>query len=220
MQFLPRRSAEDVPTVGGASADPVNPPGPSLGSGKAGSGKAPLAAGTAGLKPVVAAKGSGNSAIADADMTPNGPTDRDPLEQEAIHEAVSMITDGNLEMTQYDMPAYFRILSWVNHQPTKLLRSRAKRDVLYTDFQMPKSMRLQIVELELRVMEITAMTDAPKNGETQPIMTEEGHPIYEVHGVEYEKSGQQLLFWSRDRSSQGHAHRKGQHRCQISGVFL
>ena len=85
------------------------------------------------------------------------------------------------------MPAYFQILSWVDHQSTALLRKRAKRDVLYSDFRKtPDSMRLQIVELKLNVRQIVRLHQAPKNGITEPMTTREGQPLYEVRGFTQE----------------------------------
>ena len=105
------------------------------------------------------------SAAPPSELTPTGPTDLDPMEQEDIKTAISAISDGNLEMTALDMPAYFQILSWVDHQPTQLLQKRAKKDVLYNDFRKtPESIRLQIVELKLNVRQIVRLTKPPKDG--------------------------------------------------------
>ncbi len=135
-----------------------------------------------------------DSASADPELTPTGPTDLDPIEQEDIKQAISIISDGNLEMSTLDMPAYFQILSWVDHQSTKLLRQRAKRDVLYSDFRKtPESMRLQIVELKLNVRQIIRLTMPPKNGITEPMTTRDGQPIYEVRGFTQE-GGSNLYF--------------------------
>ena len=118
---------------------------------------------------------------------PPGPTDLDPMEQEDIQQAISVISDGDREMSKRDMPAYFQILNWVDHQSTALLRKRAKKDVLYSHFRKtPDSMRLQIVELKLNVRQIVRYTKPPKNGITEPMTTDEGHPIYEVRGFTQE----------------------------------
>ena len=80
-----------------------------------------------------------------------------------------------------------RSWSWVDHQPPELLRKRAKRDVLYSEFRLtPDTMRLQIVELNLNVRQIIRYTKPPKNGITEPITTRDGHPLYEVRGVTQE----------------------------------
>lgn len=128
------------------------------------------------------------------ELTPTGPTDLDLMEQEDIKTAISVISDGNLEMTNLDMPAYFRILSWVDNQPTQLLQKRAKKDVFYNDFRKtPESMRLQIVELKLNVRQIVRLTKPPKDGVTEPIKTPGGKEIYEIRGFTQE-SGSNLYF--------------------------
>lgn len=130
-----------------------------------------------------------DSPSTDPELTPTGPTDLDPVEQEDIKTAISIINDGNLEMTNVDMPAYFQILGWVDHQSTALLRKRAKKDVVYSDFRLrPDSMRLQIVELKLNVRQIIQYTKPPINGITEPMTTREGHPIYQVCGFTQEGS--------------------------------
>ncbi len=107
---------------------------------------------------------------------------------------ISFVKDGTLEMSKVEMPAYFRILSWVDHQSTELLRKRAQKDVLYSDFRRtPDSMRLQIVELNLNVRQIIRYTDRPKNGIRKPMTTHEGNPIYEVRGFTRE-GGSNLYF--------------------------
>jgi hypothetical protein len=134
-----------------------------------------------------------SSAVA-AELTPTGPTDRDPIEQEDIKQAISVISDGTLEMGKLDMPAYFQILSWVDHQPLALLRKRAKKDVFYNDFRRtPDAMRLQIVELKLNVRQIVRLTNPPKHGITEPITTPDGKPIYELRGFNRE-GGTNLYF--------------------------
>jgi len=134
------------------------------------------------------------SAALPPELTPTGPTDLDPMEQEDIKAAISVISDGNLEMTNLDMPAYFQILSWVDHQPTQLLQKRAKKDVFYNDFRKtPEVMRLQIVELKLNVRQIVRLTKPPKDGVTEPITTPDGKPIYELRGFTQE-SGSNLYF--------------------------
>ena len=135
-----------------------------------------------------------NPSTAAAELTPTGPTDLDQSEQDDIKPAVSIITDGAVEMSNLDMPAYYRILTWVDHQSTALLRKRAKKDVRYSDFRKtPESMRLQLVELKLNVRQIVALTNPPKNGIDQPMTTDDGHPLYEVRGFTQE-GGSNLYF--------------------------
>ena len=122
-----------------------------------------------------------------AELTPTGSTDLDPMEWDDMKTNVSLIEDGTLEMNKLEMPAYFRVLSWVDHQPTALLRKRAHKDVVYNDFRKtPNSMRLQIVELNLNVRQILRAFGPPENGKEMPITTPEGKQIYQVCGFTQE----------------------------------
>ena len=156
------------------------------------------------------------------ELTATGSTDLDPMEWDDMKSNISLVEDGSFEMTKLEMPAYFQILSWVDHQPTELLRKRANKDVVYSDFRKtPDSMRLQIVELKLeRACRFFAASDHPRTAFTKPITTPNDKPIYEVRGFTQE-GGIQPLFRDRDRSAQRHAHRHvDQRRRQIGGVFL
>ncbi len=161
---------------------------------KANSGKTPVVApqpSAPAAAPAAPAAGKtppkNDSSAPSSEWTPTGPTDLDPMEQEDIQQVILAIRDGDREMSKRDMPAYFQILNWVDHQSTALLRKRAKKDVLYSQFrETPDSMRLQIVELKLHVMQIVSYTEPPKDGITKPTTTDEGHPIYEVRGFTQE----------------------------------
>ena len=105
-----------------------------------------------------------------------------------------LIADGSLEMTKQEMPAYFQIFSWVDHQPLPLLRKRAHKDVTWNDFRRsPNSMRLQIVELRLSVRQILRCFGPPVNGKETPITTLDGKQIYQVCGFTQE-SGSNMYF--------------------------
>ncbi len=122
-----------------------------------------------------------------ADLTPTGSTDLDPMEWDDMKTNVSLIEVGSLEMNKLEMPAYFRVLNWVDHQPTALLRKRAHKDVVFNDFRKtPNSMRLQIVELKLNVRQILRAFGPPENGKEMPITTPEGKQIYQVCGFTQE----------------------------------
>ena len=122
-----------------------------------------------------------------AELTPTGSTDLDPMEWDDMKTNVSLIEDGTLEMNKLEMPAYFQVLNWVDHQPTALLRKRAHKDVVYNDFRKtPNSMRLQIVELNLNVRQILRAFGPPENGKEMPITTPEGKQIYQVCGFTQE----------------------------------
>ena len=86
---------------------------------------------------------------------PTGPTDVDEEEQEAAIEEFDALTDKTLEMHREEMPAYWRLLSWAEHQDISLLQKRAKKDVVFNDFiQSPDKYRGQLVALKLNVRRI------------------------------------------------------------------
>ena len=128
------------------------------------------------------------------ELTPTGPTDEDQEEMEEIKPSMSVLSDGSFETKPEEQPAYFRILGWVDHQPTELLRKRAVRDCLYdTLINSPDTMRLQIVEFKLNVKQIVSILDKPKDGKLQPVLSPEGKPLYEVRGVTSE-GGSNIYF--------------------------
>jgi hypothetical protein len=130
-----------------------------------------------------------------ASAAPSGPTDLDPDEMEEIKPSLSVVYDGSLQTKPVEQPAYFRILDWVDHQSIEALRKRAKRDFFYDNLvHSPESMRLQIVEVKLTVLQIVEVMGSPdKDGRPQPLLTNEGSKIYEVRGISQE-SGSNLYF--------------------------
>jgi hypothetical protein len=137
---------------------------------------------------------SDESAPLPPELLPTGPTDLDPIEQDDIQQSISVVTDGGLKTLPEEMPAYRQILGWVDHQPLQLLRKRAKKDVTYSDFRLsPETMRLQIVELKLHVLQIIHLTNPPKNGISEPMTSPEDQPLYEIRGFT-EEGGSNLFF--------------------------
>jgi hypothetical protein len=129
-----------------------------------------------------------------ANSEPTGPTDLDPEEMNDIKPSLSVLDDGSLETKREEQPAYFRILDWVDHQSIDALRKRAKRDFFYDNLiHSPESMRLQIVEVKLTVLQIVQVMGLPKDGRPQPLLADDGSKIYEVRGVSQE-SGSNLYF--------------------------
>ncbi len=125
---------------------------------------------------------------------PNGPTDLDSEEMKQIQPLLSIVTDGSTESQKFDQPAYFQILSWVDHQSTEALRKRATRAFFYdTLIKSPDTMRLQIVDVKLAVRQVVPVMGKPKDGKPQPLLTRDGKEIYEVRGVSPE-SGSNLYF--------------------------
>jgi hypothetical protein len=183
-RWLSRDLDDEVQTVVGSEVadgkSPSKQPAPSA-------APAPPIASDPGAKP----KDSSQTA---PELNPTGSTDLDPLESDDMKSNISFVKDGTLEMSKEEMPAYFRILGWVDHQPTELLRKRAHRDVKYADFRRtPDTMRLQIVELKLNVRQIVRCFGPPKNGKDAPITTPDGKQLYELCGFTQE-SGSNMYY--------------------------
>ncbi len=84
-----------------------------------------------------------------------GPTDQDPEEAEAIQEQFQAVSDAKLTIAPEEMPAYNRLLQWVQNQTLSEMRRRAKKDPVFTQFyQSPEKYRGQLFELELNVRRI------------------------------------------------------------------
>ncbi len=103
---------------------------------------------------------------------------------EDIKPSLSVVYDGSLRTMRAEQPAYFRIMSWVDHQSAELLRKRAMRDFFYdTLINSPDTMRLQIVELKFTAMQIVRETDKGPDGKPMPMLSPEGNQIYQVRGI-------------------------------------
>src|SRR4029453_14682671 len=58
-------------------------------------------------------------------VTP-GPTDQDIEERDGAAEEFMALTDGGIELGKEEMPAYWRLFGWTQHQSTAQLEKRAK----------------------------------------------------------------------------------------------
>jgi hypothetical protein len=124
----------------------------------------------------------------------NAGTDLDPKEMEKIKPLLDTFYDGSLESMPAEQPAYFQVLSWVDHQSTAAMRKRATRAFFYdTLVKSPDTMRLQLLEVKLSVRQIVPVMGKPKDGRPQPLLTRDGKEIYEVRGVSLE-SGSNFYF--------------------------
>jgi hypothetical protein len=94
---------------------------------------------------------------------PTGPTDLDSEEREAADEQFLAITDGTTELSREEMPAYWRLFKWVEHQSLVDLQQRAKVDAVLNGFmQRPEEQRGKLFRLDLNVRRVLAY-DAPAN---------------------------------------------------------
>jgi hypothetical protein len=96
------------------------------------------------------------------EVTP-GPTDTDRVEQFAAQEQFQAITDNTLSIGREEMPAYWRLFSWVEHQSLAQLSERADRNAVLNQFiQHPDEQRGKLFQLKLNVRQIFSY-DAPSN---------------------------------------------------------
>jgi hypothetical protein len=102
---------------------------------------------------------AGTEKSVDKTTAPGGPTDEDPEEKEAAAEQFQAISDGTAHIQPEEMPAYNRLLKWVQNQSLAQMRRRAKKDVAFTQFyQQPDKYRGKLCELELNVRRILKET--------------------------------------------------------------
>lgn len=98
-----------------------------------------------------------------AERVTAGPTDEDIEEQDGAYEEFMALTDGGLEQGKEEMPAYWRLFRWVQHQSTAQLRARATKNVVFNRFiRDPGKQRGKLFQLELNVRKVVSY-DAPKN---------------------------------------------------------
>lgn len=96
------------------------------------------------------------------EVTP-GPTDTDRAELAAAEEQFQAITDSTLSLGREEMPAYWRLFNWVEHQSLAELSQRANRDAVLNQFiQYPDEQRGKLFQLKLNVRQIFSY-DAPAN---------------------------------------------------------
>jgi hypothetical protein len=82
-------------------------------------------------------------------------TDLDPEEQDAASEEFQAVTDHTTQIGKLDMPAYLRILKWVDRQSEPRLRKRAQADVYFGDLvQSPDQYRGKLIKVDLNVRRI------------------------------------------------------------------
>ena len=100
-------------------------------------------------------------------------TDLDPDEKESADEEFQAVTDHTTQIGKLDMPAYLRILKWVDGQSEPQLRKRAPTNVSFNDLvQSPDKFRGKLIQVNLNVRRITKY-DGP---------SQRPGPLYEVWG--------------------------------------
>ena len=92
-----------------------------------------------------------------------GPTDQDIEESDGAAEEFMALSDGGLELSKEEMPAYWRLFGWTMHQSTPELRKRAQRDPVLNQFiRDPDEQRGKLFQFQLNVRRVLAY-DAPEN---------------------------------------------------------
>lgn len=90
-------------------------------------------------------------------------TDLDPEQRKAALEEFEAITDKTTEMQREEMPAYWRVMTWVDQQPLQVLKQRAKSNYVLNDLlQEPGVHRGELLKLELNVRRVLTY-DVPEN---------------------------------------------------------
>ncbi len=86
---------------------------------------------------------------------PTGPTDLDEEERDAAIYEFQALSDWKEDLHPEEMPAYWRLFSWVQNQSLAGLSKRAVRDVVLNDFfQSTDKFRGQLVALDLNVRRV------------------------------------------------------------------
>ena len=126
-------------------------------------------------KPAAARSPATKPAVQPEHVVP-GPTDLDIEEQDAAAEEFLALTDGGLEQGVEEMPAYWRLFRWAEHQTTAQMTKRAAKDVVFNEFMRdPDAQRGKLFTLKLDIRRVLAYP-APEN--KAGIKT-----VYELWGV-------------------------------------
>lgn len=92
-----------------------------------------------------------------------GPTDQDQEEWNEAQRLFGAISD-RAALDRTEMPAYWMLLKWARAQTYSELASRARSDVLYTQFwEQPDDLRGKLVRLKLHVRRAMVLDKLAKN---------------------------------------------------------
>jgi hypothetical protein len=92
-----------------------------------------------------------------------GPTDQDADEADAAGEEFQAVTDKSL-LAKEEMPAYWRLMAWQQHQSLDQLRSRARADVSFRQlWQQPDAWRSKLVQIPLHINRTADVNDLAEN---------------------------------------------------------
>jgi hypothetical protein len=98
-----------------------------------------------------------------AELAASGPTDEDDQERDAAREELEAVTDKRPLATE-EMPAYWRLMEWGEHQSISQLRARADQRVTFNQlWQRPDAFRGKLVEIPLHLRRTLRQGDLAEN---------------------------------------------------------
>jgi hypothetical protein len=101
--------------------------------------------------------------VAAADPMAKGPTDLDPQELDAAREEYQAVTDKT-PLSKEEMPAYWRLMGWQQHQSTREMRERATKDVTFKGlWREPQKWRGKLVEIPVHLRQTAKAEDLAEN---------------------------------------------------------
>jgi len=116
-------------------------------------------------------------------------------------------------MQKEEMPAYWRLLKWVNQQPAALLEGRSRKDVRLTDLvELPDKYRGKLIHLRLHLMQMFSYET-----EDSPIGT---NRVYEARGWTDESNPWPYLVVFEDRPPGMPMGRDIREEASFDGYFL
>ncbi len=101
--------------------------------------------------------------VAAAERVAAGPTGDDPQERDAAREEFEAVTD-KAPLAKEEMPAYWRLLAWQQHEPLAAMRQRAKKDITFKQlWQQPEKWRGQLVEIPVHLKQTAHVDELADN---------------------------------------------------------
>jgi hypothetical protein len=92
-----------------------------------------------------------------------GPTDEDPQEQDAAREEFQAVSD-KAPLRDEEMPAYWRLMAWEEHQSTKELLARARKNVTFNElYRRPETWRGKLLQFPVHVQQSAVAEDLADN---------------------------------------------------------
>jgi hypothetical protein len=92
-----------------------------------------------------------------------GPTDLDADEQDAIREEFQAVSDKE-PLRGEEMPAYWRLMAWEEHQSTAELLKRAQANVTFNElYRRPEAYRGKLIKLRVHLQQTQTANDLADN---------------------------------------------------------